>query len=205
MTASAKGRSKEKLVPLRRVDVLAAEMSDEGLLAACALGDRAALGALYDRLAPHVWRFLSRVASNQIEELEDLVQATFIAIQASAATFKGTSLVRTWVFAIATNVTRRHVRDEVRRRSAFERLSRLPALPANRPDESVEQQQLMTRMREALSALPHNLRVALVMCDLEDISGREAAAVLRIPEGTLYRRVHEARRALGTLVEEGRL
>ena len=204
MNDNAKNRSRGKLVPIRRVDGLPAEMSDEALLAACALGDRAALGALYDRLSPHVWRFLSRMAGNQVEELEDLVQATFIAIHASAATFKGTALVRTWVFAIAANVTRRHVRDEVRRRSALERLSKLPTQPAGRPDDSLEQQQLMLRMREALSALPHDLRVALVMCDLEDISGREAAAVLQIPEGTLYRRVHEARRALGALVEEGR-
>ena len=79
MNDSAKNRSRGKLVPLRRVDGLPAEMSDEALLAACALGDRAALGALYDRLSPHVWRFLSRMAGNQLEELEDLVQATFIA------------------------------------------------------------------------------------------------------------------------------
>ena len=204
MNDSAKDRSKGRLVPLRRVDASPAEISDEGLLAACALGDRAALGALYDRLSPHVWRFLSRTASNQIEELEDLVQATFIAVHASAATFKGTALVRTWVFGIAANVTRRLLRDDVRRRLAFERLSSVPALPSDRPDESVEQQQLIARMREALAALPHDLRVALVMCDLEDISGREAAAALQIPEGTLYRRVHEARRALGALVEEGR-
>jgi RNA polymerase sigma-70 factor (ECF subfamily) len=204
MNDSAKNRSRGKLVPLRRVDGLPAEMSDEALLAACALGDRAALGALYDRLSPHVWRFLSRMAGNQVEELEDLVQATFIAIHVSAASFKGTALVRTWVFAIAANVTRRHVRSEVRRRSALERLAKLPALPAGRPDESVEQQQLVLRMREALSALPYDLRVALVMCDLEDIPGREAAAVLQVPEGTLYRRVHEARRALRALVEEGR-
>ena len=203
MSDRANNSSRGKLVPLRRVDGLPAEMSDEALLAACALGDRAALGALYDRLSPHVWRFLSRMAGNQVEELEDLVQATFIAIHASAATFKGRALVRTWVFAIAANVTRRHVRSEVRRRSALERLSKLPTQPAGRPDDSLEQQQLVLRMREALSALPHDLRVALVMCDLEDISGREAAAVLQIPEGTLYRRVHEARRALGALVEDG--
>ena len=205
MNDSAKNGPRGKLLPLRRLDGLPAEMSDEALLAACALGDRAALGALYDRLSSHVWRFLSRMAGNQLEELEDLVQATFIAIHGSAATFKGTALVRTWVFAIAANVTRRHVRDEVRRRSAFERLSKLPVVPSRRPDESAEQQQLMLRMREALSALPHDLRVALVMCDLEDIPGREAAAVLQVPEGTLYRRVHEARRALRVLVDEGRL
>jgi len=194
-----------KLVPLRRVDGLPTEMSDEALLAACALGDSAALGALYDRMTPHLWRFLSRMAGNRVEELEDLVQATFVAVHGSAATFKGTASVRTWVFAVAANVTRRYLRDEVRRRAAVDRLARLPVVPAGRPDESVEQQQLMLRMREALSALPHDLRVSLVMCDLEDIPGREAASVLSIPEGTLYRRVHEARRALRALVEEGRL
>jgi RNA polymerase sigma-70 factor (ECF subfamily) len=203
-TAKYRSRLRGKLAPRRRVDGLPAEISDEALLAACALGDRAALGALYDRLSPHLWRFLSRAAGDQLEELEDLVQATFIAVYTSAATFKGTALVRTWVFGIAANVRRRHVRDQVRRRAALERLSRLSALSSERPDESVEQQQLMLRMREALSALPHDLHVALRMCDLEDISGREAAAVLQIPEGTLYRRVHEARRALGALVEEGR-
>ena len=136
MNDSAKNGARGKLVPLRRVDGLPVEMSDEALLAACALGDGAALGALYDRLSPHVWRFLSRMAGNQVEELEDLVQATFIAIHASAATFKGTALVRTWVFAIAANVTRRHVRDEVRRRSALERLAKLP-MPSPRAGRTI--------------------------------------------------------------------
>ena len=179
-------------------------MSDEALLAACALGDSAALGALYDRLSPHLWRFLFRLAGSRVDELEDLVQATFVAVRASAATYKGAASVRTWVFAIAANVTRRHLRDESRRQSAVDRLSKLPVTPVGRPDESIEQQQLMVRLRAALSALPHDLRVAIVMCDLEDIPGRDAAFVLDVPAGTLYRRVHEARRALQTLVDEGR-
>jgi RNA polymerase sigma-70 factor (ECF subfamily) len=205
MSDSAKGRARGSLLPLRRVDGLPSEMSDEALLAACALGDSAALGALYDRLSPHLWRFLSRLAGNSVDELEDLVQATFVAVHASAATFKGAASVRTWVFGIAANVTRRYLRDESRRRAAVDRLSKVPVTPLGRPDESLEQQQLMLRLREALSALPHDLRVAIVMCDLEDIPGRDAAIVLDIPQGTLYRRVHEGRRALQTLVEEGRL
>ncbi len=193
------------LIALRRVEGLPSEMSDEALLAACALGDSAALGALYDRLMPHLWRFLSRMTGERVPELEDLVQATFVAVHRSAPSYRGTASVRTWVFAIASNVTRRHLRDEVRRRSAFDRLAKLPPIPTGRPDESVEQQQLVHRMRQALSALPHDLRVSLVMCDLEGIPGRDAAAVLAIPQGTLYRRVHEARMALRALVEEGPL
>jgi RNA polymerase sigma-70 factor (ECF subfamily) len=202
MNDKAKKRPAGNMVPLRRVEGLPSEMSDEALLAACALGDSAALGALYDRLTPHLWRFLSRLAGDRVEELEDLVQATFVAVHRSAASFRGNASVRTWVFAIASNVTRRHLRDQVRRRSAFDRLARVPIVPVARPDESVERQQLMQRMRAALSALPHDLRVTLVMCDLEDIPGREAAAVLAVPEGTVYRRVHEARRALRALVED---
>ena len=205
MSENTRDKARARLIPLHRIDGTPDEMSEEALLAACVLGDSAALGALYDRISPHLWRFLSRLAGNRIEELEDLVQATFVAVHASAASFKGTASVRTWIFAIAANVTRRYLRDEVRRRSAVDRLSKLPVTPVGRPDESIEQQQLMLRLREALSALPHDLRVALVMCDLEDIPGRDAAFVLDIPTGTLYRRIHEARRALRTLVEEGRL
>jgi RNA polymerase sigma-70 factor, ECF subfamily len=204
MSGKAGKNAGPRLVPLRRVEGLPSEMSDEALLAACALGDSAALGALYDRLSPHLWRFLSRLAGDRIEELEDLVQATFVAVHRSAPSFRGTSAVRTWVFAIAANVTRRYLRDEVRRRSAFDRLANLPVLPVGRPDDSVEQRELMRRMRAALTALPHDLRVTLVMCDLEDVPGREAAAVLAVPEGTVYRRVYEARRALRALIEEGR-
>ena len=201
MTENTKPKS-GNLVPFRRVEVLANEMSDDALLAACASGDSAALGALYDRLSCHLWRFLSRMTGGEIDELEDLMQATFVAVQASAASFKGIASVRTWVFAIAANLTNRHLRDAVRRRSASDRFAKLPVPPVQRPDDSLEQQQLLARMREALSALPHDLRVSLVMCDLEDISGREAASVLAIPEGTLYRRVHDARRELRALVEE---
>ena len=202
MNAKTRKETGGKLIALRRVEGLPSEMSDEALLAACALGDSAALGALYDRLTPHLWRFLSRLSGERAAELEDLVQATFVAVHRAAPSYRGTASVRTWVFAIASNVTRRHLRDEVRRRSAFERLAKVPAVPPGRPDESVEQQQLVQRMRVALSALPHDLRVSLVMCDLEGIPGKEAASVLAIPMGTLYRRVHEARLALRALVEE---
>jgi RNA polymerase sigma-70 factor (ECF subfamily) len=109
------------------------------------------------------------------------------------------------VFAIAANVAYRYLRDEVRRKSAYERLARLPAETAGRPDESLEREKLLHAVKNAVSALPHNHRVALVMCDLEGIPGRDAAEALAIPEGTLYRRVHEARRALRELFEEGRL
>ncbi len=190
-----------KLLPLRRIEGLPSEMSDEALIAACATGDTAALGALYDRLQPALWRFLARLVGADADEIDDLVHGTFMAVNDSAARFRGGSSVRTWVFAIASNLARHHVRSEVRRRGAMGRLlDAPPARRAERPDESAEHRQLLVRLREGLDQLPHDLRMAFVLCDLESFPGAEAAGVLGVPEGTLGRRLHEARRRLRSFI-----
>src|SRR5207302_1597733 len=56
--------------------------------------------------------------------------------------------------------------------------------------------ELVTRCGVAMAELPHHLREAFVLCDVEDMSGRDAAAALGVREGTVWRRVHEARRAV---------
>jgi RNA polymerase sigma-70 factor (ECF subfamily) len=56
----------------------------------------------------------------------------------------------------------------------------------------------------ALAELPFDLRSAFVLCDLEEMSGADAAAALDVRPGTLGRRLFEARRALRAAVEEVR-
>ena len=71
-----------------------------------------------------------------------------------------------------------------------------PPLASVRPDEQLERHQLVVRVRIALAALPHPLREALVLCEIEELTAAEAAEVLGTRQGTVWRRVHEARRAL---------
>ena len=54
----------------------------------------------------------------------------------------------------------------------------------------------LAKLPAAIAALPHDLRAALVLVDLEGERGRDAAATLGIPEGTLWRRVFTARKQL---------
>jgi RNA polymerase sigma-70 factor (ECF subfamily) len=65
-----------------------------------------------------------------------------------------------------------------------------------RPDDAASQSEILAYLGNAIARLPHDLRVAFVLCDVEGTSGTEAARALSIPEGTLYRRVHEARKRL---------
>lgn len=197
----ARGARNGALVPLRRVEGIPAEMSDEALVAACAVGDAAALGALYDRHQPGLWTFLSRVLAVGATEVDDLVQATFMSVYRAATRFQARAGVRTWLFAIGANLAKNHLRSEIRRRRALDLLARAPAGRDPGPDHSAERRQMLERVSFALAALPHDLRVAYLLCDIEEIAGRDAASALGIPEGTLWRHVHEARRALRAAVE----
>jgi RNA polymerase sigma-70 factor (ECF subfamily) len=190
-----------KLVPLRKPSGAVAAMSDEALLAACGTGDLAALHALYDRFHLPLYRFLARLPTTDELALDDLVQATFLEVRRAAQKFRGTSSVKTWILGVAANVARHHLRGERRRRANQGRYAeRLVAIPA-RPDEEAERRELLARIAQALAALPHDQQVAFALCDLEGVPGVEAARALGVPEGTLWRRLHVARKAVRAAVE----
>ncbi len=191
-----------RMLPLRRVSGAVNELSDEALLAACATGDSVALGALFDRFHVAVYRFVSRLPTTDELARDDLVQTTFLEVRRVAKQFRGASSVKTWILGVAANVARHQLRSERRRRVHQERFAeRLTAVPAQ-PDEQLDRQRLMTRIAEALSELPHEQQVAFILCDLEQLPGAEVAKVFEIPEGTLWRRLHMARKAVRAAIEQ---
>ena len=186
-----------KLLPLRRVTGAVAELSDEALLAGCATGDTAALGALFDRFHVAVYRFLSRLPTTDEAARDDLVQATFLEVRRTAGKFRGGSAVKTWLLGVAANVARHQLRGERRRRvHQAKYLEVLAGAPAAAPDAAIDRQRLMAQIAGALAQLPHDQQVAFAMCDLEQLPGVDVARALGIPEGTLWRRVFHARKAL---------
>jgi RNA polymerase sigma factor (sigma-70 family) len=188
-----------RVFPLRRLSGAVTEMTDGALVAACAVGDGAALGALFDRHSRAVYRFASRLSGVAAVDLDDLVSATFLEACRSARAFRGGSSARTWLFGIAVNVVRHHVRADVRRRDFLRDYRRLPlAEPGDRPDDAAERHQLLARLEAGLRGLPEDLQVAFVMCDVEEVSCAEAARALGWREGTVWKRLHRARKLLGS-------
>lgn len=166
------------------------EMSDNGLIAACAAGDRSARAMLFERYADAINRFVMRMRGCDPDAAEDLVHVTFMAAFKAAASFRGGS-VRSWLFGIAANQVHDYARREVRRKRA------LGAIAATAPvGHAPERAELVARLPQALMQLSHELRVAVLLVDLEGERGRDAAAALGIPEGTLWSRVYLARKAL---------
>ena len=79
----------------------------------------------------------------------------------------------------------------------------LPRQTAPRPDEASEHNELLARLQVAVLALSPKLRVVFLMCDVEGIPGVEVARGLGLRQGTLWRRLHEARRRLRAALEGG--
>jgi RNA polymerase sigma-70 factor (ECF subfamily) len=182
------------IIPIRRAaDV---ELSDEALVAACALGDAAALGTLFDRHVEALYRFLDRLSRRESSEVDDLVQQTFVEVWKSAARFRGGASVRTWLFGIASNLVRHRARSEGRRRAALADLAVAPPAAARAPDDAAIRRQLVDRVGAALEALPYELREVFVLCEIEEVPGVEVARVLGLREGTVWRRLHDARKQL---------
>ncbi|HUJ63143.1 MAG TPA: RNA polymerase sigma factor [Kofleriaceae bacterium] len=191
-----------QIVPLRRRDerrAAASELSDQALLAACGIGDSAALGALFDRHHEAVYRLISRLLSTEPGAIDDLVQTTFLEAWRAARRYRGRGEVRSFLLGIAANLVRHHVRGAIRRRVAL--ADAPPPAAAGAPDAAAIRAQQVRRLAAALDELPHDLRAAYVLCDLEDVPGVEAARVLGVRAGTLWRRLHEARRALRESIE----
>ena len=183
-----------QLRPEAKVD----EMSDAGLVAACAAADRTARALLFERHVDAIHRFVARMRASDSDVVDDIVQATFVRAFQSAGKFRGEN-ARAWLFGIAANLVREHARKEIRRKRAMSRVAEVLPRQASQGDPH-----LRARLPEAIEKLPHDHRAAFVLVDLEGERGTAAAAALGIPEGTLWRRLFEARAMLRKLIAGGR-
>jgi RNA polymerase sigma-70 factor (ECF subfamily) len=193
----------DTLIPFRRPSGLQ-QSPDEALITAAAAGDNAALEELFQRHGDSVHRILSRLRTIDRRDLDDVVQKTFIEVQRSAGSYDGRAAVGTWVIGVAMNVARRHTRGEVRRRAVVSAIAELPApTAAATPYDQAAHRQLLSRLASAFDELPHDLRAVFTLCDLEGMRGAEVARVLRVPEGTVWRRLHNARERLRARIDGG--
>lgn len=175
------------------------DLDDLELLRAASSADEAA-AAFFKRFHNSVLAFLSRMVGRDDAELDDLVQATFLSALDNAERFEGRSQVRTWLLGIAANKARTHRRGSGRRRTA------LAAVPEERskfpsPSDGVKRSQLMERLSTAMATLGDKEREAFFLCDVEGIGGHVAADTLGVPQGTMWRRLHDARSKLRKALE----
>ena len=148
-------------------------------------GDRQAFETLVRRHERRVFRVTLAVLG-QLEDAEDAMQETFIKAYRHLNQFRRESRFTTWLTRIAVNeaLQRRQTRkDHVSLDEWPETQNRLPRHfePwASDPEKLYTKQELRELVEKAISSLPAIYREALVLCDIEDMSAKEAAEVLGV-------------------------
>jgi RNA polymerase sigma-70 factor (ECF subfamily) len=169
----------------------AVDISDPELMRQLATGQLGALGALYDRYQAPLRRFLAR-ATQDAHDVDDLVHAAFLSAAKCAARYDGRASCRPWLIGIAAQLLRR------RRRASSRFVAVLTALkgtlqPAADPIPTL---QARGDVEKALARLSEAKRITLLLAEVEGLSCEEVAAALEIPIGTVWTRLHAARREL---------
>jgi RNA polymerase sigma factor (sigma-70 family) len=142
--------------------------------------DGPAFAALVRRHGPMVLGVCRRVLRNEADA-EDAFQATFLVLARKAATVRPRGMVGNWLYGVAHR-TALKARATRARRSARER----EAAARPRPGAGEAREHLRALLDRELQALPDRYRAAVVLCDLEGTTIKEAARQLGCPPGTAW-------------------
>jgi len=131
---------------------------------------------------------------------EDLVHDTFLALPDAIRRFRGDASLRTFLIAIALRRGHKYIRSASRRRAALAKLADEPVASSRGPDDDLARRQLAAILYRALDRLPHDQRVAFVLCEIDQLSAAEAGVLANAPEATMRTRLFHARKKLRALL-----
>jgi RNA polymerase sigma-70 factor (ECF subfamily) len=181
-----------------------ANAPDQADMKRLAAGHDAALNDLMERHAPAVFRFLCRMLNNE-DDANDLAQETFVRVFQARESFDPNKKFSTWLFTIAANLARNHIRWRTRHptvslyaetNSTDQSLaSTLPAAGPT-PKEQALAAERAGAVRTAVNRLPVDLREAIVLCEWEERSKADAAIILETTSKAVESRLYRARQIL---------
>jgi len=151
---------------------------------------------IYREQGRFVWLSLQRLGIHP-SDLDDIAQDVFMVVHRRLDTFDRRARISTWLFGICMRVAANYRR---RRRWTREVLSggcedERPSALAAADDILVRREQRELAER-ALNRLEVAKRATFVMFELESLSCNEIAELMNVPVGTVYSRLHSARRQL---------
>lgn len=175
------------------------EVDEAGLLAAARRGDAEAFSSLYARYQGPIYRYAAHMCGRDAGD--DVVQETFLALLRDAGRYdpaRGT--LGGYLFGIA----RHHVFKRLRSHAADPTEDLDEALMGEvAPDalDHLTRAETIGAVRDAIASLPANYREAVVLCELQEMSYLDAAALMQCPVGTVRSRLHRAKALLMAKLE----
>ena len=176
---------------------------DQELVERVQKGEKAAFDILVRKYEHKLANVISRYIRDPSEVL-DVSQEAFIKAYRALPNFRGESAFYTWLYRIAINTAknylvaagRRPPKDDIDAQDAeqFEAGSGLKEYAT--PERLALSNELAVTIQDAIDELPEELRVAIVLRELEGLSYEEIASAMECPIGTVRSRIFRARDAI---------
>lgn len=185
-------------------------VADEELVKRAQRGEREAFATLVRRYQDRIYNLAYRYSGNY-EDALDLTQESFLKAFMKLSEFRGKSKFYTWLYRIAVNVCIDHRRRQHVSTVYWDDIKPVELNPFevdessehyDVPDESRDPEALLLegelklKVREAIDALPEQLKIVLLLREYEGMSYDEIAKVIRARTGTVKSRLFQAREML---------
>lgn len=179
--------------------------NDQVLVERVQAGDKRAFDLLVIKYQSRIVNVISRYLRDPVEAM-DLAQEAFIKAYRALPNFRGESAFYTWLYRIAINTAKNHLVAQSRRpptddveATEAEQFEGQSALKENATPESMMlRDEIQKVIFSAIEALPDDLRTAITLRELEDMSYEEIAEAMDCPIGTVRSRIFRAREAIDT-------
>ncbi len=184
-------------------------VSDEELMLECRKGDMSAFELLVRRYQDALVNYI-HYTINDYHRAEDLAQETFLRVFKNASRYEPKASFKSWLYKIATNLSRNEIRNRARRKTYFlEDMvdenedvydSEFMIDTRFQPDILYEKKERQQLIKKTLKQLPENQRLALTLVTYQELSYEEISEILNCSVGAVKSLIHRARQNMKKLL-----
>lgn len=138
-------------------------------------------------------------------DTDDITQEVFVTVYLKLSTFKGKSSLKSWIYSIAANKCKDHLRGHrLRQSKLIERITRQSiSTSLYEVPEEYQQSTIKEGLFEKVMELPIKYREVVILYYFKELSIKEISFILNVKEPTLQSRLARARSKLRDLINEG--
>jgi RNA polymerase sigma-70 factor, ECF subfamily len=170
--------------------------SDSIIIEKCLHGDTGAFGLLVERYQSRLYTIVCRIMGDR-DDAADVLQNVFIKVFENLHSYNTRYKFYSWLYRIAVNESYNflHYREKMTSLIAASQIS-----VDDSPAERMEKSDVIRNLEEALTNLKTEQRIIIVLKHFGELSYREIAEILDIPEKTVKSRLFSARQELKNLL-----
>ena len=138
---------------------------------------------------------------------QDISQETFLRVLRNAGRYKSRNSFKTWLYRIAANLCKNELRDRNRHKvlpldDPIVDAESLRGQPYMSPDKAYEEEEMRRLVRDVVSSLPVDQRMAIVLREYQNLSYEEIASALNCSLGAVKSKIYRARQNIKKMLIE---